>query len=120
MVSRYLKKCPACARLIKPSEIPTWEATGFDCPGCGVRLRNSDTIIRMLALIAAVVSLGVFRFVEYRGVARIAVAVFVFLFIIFVLGTVIVLIFPQRLVLYRKPETQNPATLNGPDSGSSV
>jgi predicted RNA-binding Zn-ribbon protein involved in translation (DUF1610 family) len=119
MVSRYLKKCPACARLINPSEVPAWEATGFDCPGCGARLRNSDTVIKLLAVIAVVVSLGVFRFVEYRGVARIAVAVFAFLLILFVLGVVIVLIYPQRLVLYRKPGARNPPTFKDTDSGSA-
>jgi predicted RNA-binding Zn-ribbon protein involved in translation (DUF1610 family) len=61
MVSRYLKKCPSCERLIKPAEIPAWEAKGFDCPGCGKRLKNSGTVIKFSVLLALLLSLAFFR-----------------------------------------------------------
>ena len=108
MVSRYLKKCPACARLIKPAEIPSWEATGFDCPGCGKRLKNSGTVIKASALIALLLSLAFFRYLGYRGAAGIALGLLAFVPVTFALAVTLALIFPQRLELYEKPLTRRP------------
>jgi predicted RNA-binding Zn-ribbon protein involved in translation (DUF1610 family) len=113
MLSRYLRRCPSCGRLIAPAEIPTWEGDGFDCPGCGRRLKTSNTLIRFSVLIALVTTLVLFRHLGYRGALGVGISLVAFVPFSFFLFAILAVIFPQPFELYKKPQGRNPPTSNG-------
>ena len=120
MLSRYHRRCRSCARLIAPADIPTWEGDGFDCAGCGQRLKTSSTLVKFSILISLVATLALFRQLGYRGVAGIGIALMAFVPLSFVFFGILTLIFPQRLVLYKKLPLRDRKALDKTDAGKHV
>jgi hypothetical protein len=120
MLSRYHRRCPSCARLIAPADIPTWEGDGFDCAGCGQRLKTSSTLITFSILISLLATLVLFRQMGYRGVMGIGIALIAFAPFSFVLFGILTLIFPQRVVLYKKPPFRDHKALDKTDVGKHL
>jgi hypothetical protein len=46
-VSRYLRNCPSCGKLIHPSQVPLWQSKGFPCLWCGARLHGALWRVRL-------------------------------------------------------------------------
>lgn len=45
-MSRYDRECPACGKMISPSQIPLWETGGFPCPACSQLLRSNTSSLK--------------------------------------------------------------------------
>jgi predicted RNA-binding Zn-ribbon protein involved in translation (DUF1610 family) len=51
-VSQYLKVCPVCGGLIRPSEIPVQNRNNFPCPSCGEWLMYDTSRMPVIGIVS--------------------------------------------------------------------